>query len=234
MNLKSIAAVATLMSSGAAFAGVTANVGVTSEYMYRGIPQTNGPAVQGGIDWAGDSGLYLGVWASNVNFAGAEGGNELDLYGGFGFKAGPVALDFGGIGYFYSELGENGGDANGDIDFFEAYAGATVGPVAAKVYFSPDYNNNSQQSIYGTATATFPVTDKLSLFAQAGSENWNDTDSYIDYSAGATASTDGGVSVTLAAFNTEGRGPATAPAFATNPPDDEVKFVISAKKVFSL
>ena len=42
---------------------VTANVGIFSEYIFRGISQTAGkPAVQGGFDWSHASGFYAGTW----------------------------------------------------------------------------------------------------------------------------------------------------------------------------
>ncbi|MBV8033617.1 TorF family putative porin, partial [Roseateles sp.] len=43
------------------------NVGVVSEYRYRGISQTRlKPALQGGIDYADPSGFYIGSWASTI------------------------------------------------------------------------------------------------------------------------------------------------------------------------
>lgn len=237
---------AAVLASPAAFAGVSANIGVASEYLFRGIPQTNGAAVQGGVDLATDLGLYVGTWASNVNFAGGEGGNELDVYGGFTKSFGAVAIDLGAIGYLYSEAEEAGGDNASNFDFVEGYAGTTIGPIAAKVYYSPDYNNASAASIYGTATATIPLTASISLFAQGGSLDWDEIDSYIDASAGVTATSKDGLSITLGAYGTHGRGLATA-VFLSPGPDpadptgatllpadsDDVKFVISAKKTLT-
>lgn len=222
---------AAALASPAAFAGVTANIGVASEYMFRGVPQTNGAAVQGGLDLITDMGLYAGTWASNVNFGGGENGNELDIYGGFTKTFGSFGLDVGAIGYLYSETEEAGGGAANNLDFIEGYVGATFGPVAGKVYYSPDYNNASAASIYGTATATLPVSETVSFFVQAGSLDWDEIDSYIDASAGVTGAKDG-LSITLGAFSTHGRGPGTAPALAGD--SDDVKFVISAKKTLSL
>jgi len=47
----------------------SANVALTSNYMFRGVSQTNnGPAVQGGFDYEySPYNLYAGVWASNVD-----------------------------------------------------------------------------------------------------------------------------------------------------------------------
>ena len=62
----------------------SANVGFTTDYIFRGISQTSGnPAVQGGIDYAHASGLYAGVWGSNVSWisdfnAGVSSSPELD------------------------------------------------------------------------------------------------------------------------------------------------------------
>lgn len=221
---------ATVLASPAALAGVTANVGVASEYLFRGIPQTNGAAVQGGLDLATDAGLYVGTWASNVNFGGAENGNEVDVYGGFTRTFGSVGLDVGAIGYLYSETEEAGGGPASNLDFVEAYLGGSFGPLSAKVYYSPDYNNASASSIYGTATATFPVTDTISLFAQGGSLDWDTLDSYVDASAGVTAAKDG-LSITFGAYGTHGRGAATAPALAGD--SDDVKIVVSAKKTLA-
>jgi len=67
---------------------VAANVGVYSEYVFRGLTQTNGkPAIQGGADYAHSSGLYAGTSLSNISwFSDTNAGNssslEWDLYGG--------------------------------------------------------------------------------------------------------------------------------------------------------
>lgn len=63
------------------------NVGLYSQYIFRGLTQTDGsPAIQGGVDFTHSSGFYLGAWASNISWL-EDGGNyqgfslELDLYG---------------------------------------------------------------------------------------------------------------------------------------------------------
>ncbi len=48
---------------------VSANVGFVSEYSFRGIAQSDEhPALQGGFDVSHSSGLYAGIWGSNVDF----------------------------------------------------------------------------------------------------------------------------------------------------------------------
>ena len=51
-----------------AYAQLSGNLGLTSDYRFRGISQTqNAPAIQGGIDYAHSSGLYIGNWNSSVS-----------------------------------------------------------------------------------------------------------------------------------------------------------------------
>lgn len=86
----------------------SANVGLTTDYIFRGISQTSGnPAVQGGIDFAHESGFYAGVWGSNVSWItdfGATGSAslELDTYLGFSNSiAEDFTYDVGFIRYNY-------------------------------------------------------------------------------------------------------------------------------------
>ena len=72
---------------------VSGNVALATDYTFRGVSQTDGPAVQGGFDATfGDSGFYLGTWASNINFGGGSD-LELDVYGGYKFALGAVNMD---------------------------------------------------------------------------------------------------------------------------------------------
>ncbi len=61
----------------------SANIGAASNYIWRGLSQTDGgPAIQGGLDYGHASGFSAGTWVSNVDFG--DGTNyELDLYAGF-------------------------------------------------------------------------------------------------------------------------------------------------------
>src|SRR4051794_36640047 len=69
---------------------ITGNVGFFSQYIFRGLTQTNrDPALQGGFDYAHSSGFYLGTWASNISWLkdggtySGGGGIEGDFYRGF-------------------------------------------------------------------------------------------------------------------------------------------------------
>jgi uncharacterized protein (TIGR02001 family) len=68
---------------------LSANVGVVSDYLFRGVSQTGQrPAIQGGFDYMHSSGFYAGVWASNISWISDSGmassaSVELDTYFGF-------------------------------------------------------------------------------------------------------------------------------------------------------
>lgn len=88
---------------------LTGNVAVVSDYIFRGISQTqHKPAIQAGIDYSHASGIYLGVWGSNVNWVSLGGAGpkpdnslEADFYGGFRNTIGDFGYDIGLIRYYY-------------------------------------------------------------------------------------------------------------------------------------
>ncbi|MGS0730349.1 TorF family putative porin, partial [Shewanella sp. 0m-11] len=89
--INSTAILLTSLLSTTAHAAVEANIGATSNYLWRGVTQTDDAvAVQGGIDYSHDSGFYAGTWASNVDF-GDETSYEVDFYAGF---AGTIGDEF--------------------------------------------------------------------------------------------------------------------------------------------
>lgn len=91
-------------STHAAAADVSANGGFVTEYIFRGVPQTDGKAAaQVGLDIE-QSGLYLGSWASTVDGGDdAPDGLEVDLYGGYGGEIGEFSYDLGATWYQYTE-----------------------------------------------------------------------------------------------------------------------------------
>ncbi len=84
------------------FAEVEGNITLASNYIWRGIDQTNSnPAIQGGFDQNFENGLYVGIWGSNVQGPGADSNIEMDLYAGFTRSFGDYGLDFSYIRYEY-------------------------------------------------------------------------------------------------------------------------------------
>ena len=85
---------------------LTFNVGVVSDYLFRGVSQTHGdPALQGGADYAFSNGFYVGTWLSTISWVKdwtGDGSVEWDLYGGYrGSFATDWTYDIGVIGYLY-------------------------------------------------------------------------------------------------------------------------------------
>ncbi len=85
-----------------------ANIGLFSQYVFRGIQQTNNrPAVQGGFDIGHKSGFYVGTWASNISWISdgnpdASVSMEWDFYGGYKWAfAEDWVLDLGVLQYWY-------------------------------------------------------------------------------------------------------------------------------------
>jgi uncharacterized protein (TIGR02001 family) len=172
-------------------AQVSGNLGLTSDYRFRGVSQTqNAPAVQGGIDYNHKSGFYVGNWNSSVssqmytNGAGVES----DLYAGFKkdiYKG--ITIDVGSYNYFYPRA-TNGTSTNFDTN--ELFAGVGYGPISLK--YSQSLSNyfgtaNSKNSQYFQADVVQPLgNSKISLLAHAGRTEVNNNSSlnYTDYNVG--------------------------------------------------
>jgi len=119
---------------------VSSNIALVSDYRFRGISQTwRLPALQGGIDYAHSSGLYLGTWASNVsgNSYNNGAGLELDLYGGYKFAVSQnLTLDVGALAYIYPGARLNsapGVATNEKYDNLDVYVGLSSGAFSAKL-----------------------------------------------------------------------------------------------------
>jgi len=110
------------------------NAALTSDYRYRGISQSRlQPAAQGGADFASAAtGLYVGAWASTINWmrdAGGAGRVELDVYGGKrGQLTADISYDAGLLTYVYK--GRVPGLDNPDTT--EIYGQLGYGPLTLK------------------------------------------------------------------------------------------------------
>ncbi len=217
--------------SGSALAELSGNVGVVSEYLFRGFTQGSGPAVQGGLDYASESGFYVGTWASTISgFATTPGGSgaEVDVYVGFSGEAGSVGYDIGAVYYWYSEEDELD-NPDPSYNTVELYGSLSFGPVSVGAYFAPDTYFGVDESAYGISLGfSAPVSDKLSFDASIqhnggkGNEALTpDGDTYLDYSIGLSTETESGISASFAFVGTDIK-------------DDDPKFVISAGYSFGL
>ena len=216
MRIKTLLAAAALVTTAAlpsiSYADVAYNVGVVTDYRYRGISQTRlKPALQGGVDWS-DGPFYVGAWASTIKWIKDAGGGanlELDLYGGYkGEIAKDVGFDVGYLRYEYvgNKLGNVPGFANANTD--ELYGALTFGPVTAK--YSHSVSNlfgfvNSKNSGYLDISATFDLGDGWSLTPHIGHQRVknNGAFSYTDYAITATKDLGNGLSASVGLVGTD-------------------------------
>jgi len=154
---------------------ITANVTVTNNYIYRGITQTNAkPAIQGGFDYAHESGFYIGNWNSSISWVSdsynTSGGVrtsaplEMDFYGGFKkeFIGEGFASDIGLLQYYYPTSGIQATVSYVNPNTTEVYAAQnfTFGPLTgfAKVSYAVTTlfgNVNSTGSYYPDLTLNY-------------------------------------------------------------------------------
>ncbi|MEM9302892.1 MAG: TorF family putative porin [Pseudomonadota bacterium] len=221
-------------AAGTAQAGdFTANIAVTNNYVWRGLTQTqNEAAVQGGIDWAHESGFYVGTWISNVSYATDDVYSyEHDVY--FGLSGGDdLAWD---VGYLYFNY-----DDDADFDFAEIYGSLsfsnyTVGlnvlaHTEADEPMGRDYSFGDAYWVYGDAA--FEVREGLELGLHVGYhdgdfvEDFNGVpDSYFEY--GVSLSMQG---VTVAVTGTDVDDPGPDDPLG----NDDIRFVISYGMDFEL
>lgn len=174
------------------------NVGVVSDYRYRGISQSRlKPALQGGLDFAAPGGFYLGAWGSTIKWVEDFGGDakvEIDLYGGWkGEVAKGLTLDVGVLTYVYPS-----NDLNPDADTTELYGALTYGPATLKYSHAVTNtfgNPDSKNSYYLDLSAGFDVGGGFTVTPHIGYQKikgpFEDGASYTDYSIGVSKDVSG-------------------------------------------
>lgn len=166
---------------------VAYNVAIGSDYVFRGVSQTEeDPAISGGID-ATFGTAYVGTWASNVSFPGDDDTNaEIDLYGGFRPQVAGWNLDLGVVGYFYADQPDG---AEYTYAEFKAAASRAVGPatLGAAVYYSPDFFGASEdEATYVEANAAFSPADRFTVSGAVGRQIVSSDFDYTTWNAGVT------------------------------------------------
>jgi uncharacterized protein (TIGR02001 family) len=170
---------------------LTGNMSIVSDYRFRGISQTfELPAIQGGIDYAHASGVYLGNWNSSVSGLSFTdtAGIEMDFYGGWKKSFGDIGLDIGLLQYYYPGAKNSGGD---EYDTLEGYIGASWKWLTVK--YSHAFSDffgipNSDGSGYLDLGFTMEVAPKLNIVAHYGMQTIKNADAleYNDWKLGVT------------------------------------------------
>jgi len=205
----------TLSQYGLSFSGSAA---LTTDYRFRGMTQTESdPAVQGGFALSHSSGLYAGVWASNVHFSAEDPTHlELDPYIGYATElpfAGKPTLDVGLWYYGYP--------SSSDINWLELYAKLGFSDLVtsgdsflAAINYTNDWAGSDEDGWYLNATYNIPFADtgfggvasvgytKVDIDDYFGEDD--PSDDYVDWKVGVTYSVKSveGLTAELAAIGT--------------------------------
>lgn len=209
-----------MAAASGAQAGTTGSLALASDYVFRGVSQTDGkPALQGGIEYAAEGGFYAGAWGSNISWlsdlsstaAPISSSLELDVYGGYRGKfSDAVSYDVGLLYYAYP--GDFPAGFN-SADTAEVYAGLTVA-ASEKLSLGAKYSHavtdlfgytDSSGSGYLDLNATLALDGGWSVAAHAGKQ-WIDGNGdfeYADWKLGVTKAFDNGFSVAAAWTDTD-------------------------------
>ena len=185
-NLLAITAAALITPTLPAFAAdssFSANVGVFSDYRFRGVSQTDKKAaLQGGFDYAAPNGFYVGNWNSSISWIGGNSsGLESDFYIGYATDVAGIGVDVGNLYYAYP--------GSSDTNTNEVYLGLSYGPITFKTsYSTSDYfgTANTDGTLYYNLSGSFELSDGVSISAAAGYtklKGVSGSDGY-DYSVG--------------------------------------------------
>lgn len=202
-----VLASAFLPAAGPAAAAASGTLALTNDYLFRGLSQTNQkPALQGGVEYAHDSGVYAGVWGSNISWLSdyssaalpISSSVELDGYLGWrGDVGNGLKLDAGVYTYYYP-----GDYPAGFVRPYttEVYLGASWGPASLK--YSHALTNlfgfaDSDGSGYLDASVNVEFSPGWTFNAHAGHQRVKGTSaaSYSDWRVGLTRSFDAGWSL---------------------------------------
>jgi uncharacterized protein (TIGR02001 family) len=190
--MRILAALGLLATAAAANAEVSGTAAIVSDYDFRGLTQTaEEPAVQLSIDYAHESGWYIGTWGSNIDHFDDGGTNtastEVDIYTGFAGEVGDFGWDAGITYYTY-----NGAS---DLNYAEIYGKVSYNIFSGGVYFSNAFghkDNDEAFYVYGDVSVPAgPLSIDLHAGYSAGDGieqaygGFGGTeDSYFDYSIG--------------------------------------------------
>lgn len=216
------------ISTAAAEVTFSGNVALTTDYVYRGISQTDeGAAIQGGFDLEHSSGFYAGVWASNLDF-GDDADIEIDYYAGVtGEFSNKIGWDVGALYYSYPDSDDAD---DGDYDFTEVHGSLSYdfGPAAVTggLAYSDDFFGNTGDSLYANVDVDVPLPNDFSLGLHYGNQDIDDVDDYNDWSVGLSKSL-GGFDFALNYHDTDIDEDDTNAAATDKLSDDRFVFTIS-------
>jgi uncharacterized protein (TIGR02001 family) len=148
------------------------SLAAVSDYRTRGISQTLGdPAVQAGVTLLHSSGLYAGVWTSNVDFGDDfKTREEFEYYAGYNWQmTDAISLDLGYIKYSYPKESQ--------FNLSELYAILDTYGVQLGAYYSRDTPNafgDHQSTLYTYLGYTTTLPGEVGLKLRYGHNDVKD------------------------------------------------------------
>jgi len=184
---------------------LTGNVGIYSQYIFRGLTQTDRkPAFQGGFDFAHKNGFYLGTWGSNISWLHDAGvcnhgcSLEWDLYGGYKYAFNDDwGMDVGVLYYYYPGSYVAGATKP---DTTEVYIAGSWKWASLKYSYSVDHTFGVPDNAwYLDLSGNYPITDAWTLNAHVGRQEYkgstngvsNNVFNYTDWKLGGTYAVSG-------------------------------------------
>ena len=224
---------------------VTYNIGLFSQYILRGMTQTDeSPALQGGVDYSHSSGLYAGAWASNVSWTTDtnvmdSGSLEIDLYGGYAstFGKSDFGYNVGVLQYYYPGDNARGAAETDATELYGALSWKWANVKASYVASDEAWGvYDAQGTWYTEANADVPIGDSgytvnlhAGRFMFDGSVGGfsNTHYNYNDWKIGVTKAWDNGVKVGAAWTDNDADG-----KYWTWKSQTEGQFTVFVQKVF--
>jgi len=181
---------------------VTANVTVVNDYRYRGMTQSNyKPAIQGGFDYAHESGFYIGNWNSSISWIsdgypkGVTNANNVNLAPSTGPSA-PIEMDFY-AGFKKELIGEGFASDVGVLQYYYPVANAPRNGCAGTGSNGASRNgcgaNANTTEIYVAQNFTFGPVTGFAKFSYALSNIFGINNSSGSYYPDLTLNYDTGV-----------------------------------------
>jgi len=237
-KISSAVLVSSLMAASVAQAAVevSGEVALTSNYLFRGVSQTeNGMAVQGELTAAHESGLYATVWGSSIGFGGGPdenigAGMEGNLMFGYTSSIGEVEYDVGVMRYFYPGADKKQGAER--LSYNEVYGSVAYEGASFGLAYSNDYFAETGKFLYVHAGYEADLVENLTGAVHVGYNSFKKTDfmdtgkkNYVDYSVGVSYDL-AGVDLGLAYVGVDKNGKNAFKEFGVN------KVVFSVAKSF--
>ncbi|XOV78290.1 MAG: TorF family putative porin [Aestuariibacter sp.] len=149
----------TILAAPSAFAEWSGNAALVSDYLFNGITQTDKePALQLGVDWTSDSGVYAGLWGANVDYSNGSD-TEIDAWAGYSFSVSKsIEMDIGVAFYSY-----HGSDISDEGNYPEVYVKTSYKDWHFNVWYSNDYFGTEAGHVIAMVNYVYPVSEDKSL-----------------------------------------------------------------------